>query len=93
MAPFMDSRQDLSTLMSKVLALDVTNGLRQLETVNANITLIRLWFSRAEVSGYYGTCLDKPTCSPKFGATINSAYIYVLGTCTVQCTYIFLGLD
>ena len=51
MAPFMDSRQDLGTLMSKVLALDVTNGLRQLETVNANITLIRLWFSRAEVSG------------------------------------------
>ena len=50
MAPFMDPRQDLGTLMSKVLALDVTNGLRQLETVNANITLIRLWFSRAEVS-------------------------------------------
>ena len=50
MAPFMDQRQDLGTLMSKVLALDVTNGLRQLETVNANITLIRLWFSRAEVS-------------------------------------------
>lgn len=50
MTPFMDPRQDLGTLMSKVLALDVTNGLRQLETVNANITLIRLWFSRAEVS-------------------------------------------
>ena len=50
MTPFMDPRQDLGTLMSKVLALDVTNGLRQLETVNTNITLIRLWFSRAEVS-------------------------------------------
>ena len=50
MFPFMDSRQDLGTLMKKVLALDVTNGLRQLVTVNANITLIRLWFSRAEVS-------------------------------------------
>ena len=50
MAPFMDPRQDLGRLMSKVLALDVTNSLRQLETVNANITLIRLWFSRAEVS-------------------------------------------
>ena len=48
--PFMDSQQNLGTLMAKVLALDVTNGLRQLETVNANITLIRLWFSRAEVS-------------------------------------------
>jgi hypothetical protein len=51
MAPFMDSHQDLGTLMSKVLALDVTNGVRQFEMVNANITLIRLWFSRAEVSG------------------------------------------
>ena len=53
MAPFMDPRQDLGRLMSKVLALDVTNGLRQLETVNANITLIRLWFSRAEVSRHH----------------------------------------
>lgn len=48
--PFMDQQQDLGTLMSKVIGLDVTNELRQLETVNANITLIRLWFSRAEVS-------------------------------------------
>ena len=48
--PFMDSNQDLGGLLKKVLALDVTNGLRQLETVRANITLIRLWFSRAEVS-------------------------------------------
>ena len=47
--PFMDQHQSLGTLMSKVMDLDVTNELRQLETVNTNITLIRLWFSRAEV--------------------------------------------
>ena len=58
MTPFMDRRQDLGTLMSKVLELDVTNGLRQLETVNANITLIRLWFSRAEVPTFIRTSLQ-----------------------------------
>lgn len=47
--PFMDIDQNLKTLMAKVLALDVKNGLKQLETVNVNITLITLWFSRAEV--------------------------------------------
>ena len=57
MTPFMDHRQDLGKLMSKVLELDVTNGLRQLETVNANITLIRLWFSRAEVSKIFTVIL------------------------------------
>ena len=54
--PFMDRCQDLGTLMFKVLALDVTNGHRQLETVSANITLIRLWFSRAEVPMFIYTC-------------------------------------
>ena len=48
--PFLDRKQDLKALMSKVKALDVTNGLKQLRTVNANIHLIQLWFSRAEVS-------------------------------------------
>lgn len=48
-SPFMDTSQDLGTLMGKVLELDLTNGLMQLETVNANITLIKLWFSRLEV--------------------------------------------
>ena len=48
--PFMDSKQTFEELMCQVTGLDVTNGLKQLETVNANITLIRLWFSRAEVS-------------------------------------------
>ena len=47
--PFMDTSQDFSTLMEEVVELDTSNGLKQLETVNSNITLIQLWFSRAEV--------------------------------------------
>ena len=49
-APFMETDISFSDLMGKVTKLDVTHGLKQLETVNENITLIRLWFSRAEVS-------------------------------------------
>ena len=48
--PFMDTHQNFHQLMSQVTSLDVTNGLKQLETVNTNITLIQLWFSRAGVS-------------------------------------------
>ena len=48
--PFMETKQNLHELMTQVTSLDATNGLKQLETVNTNITLIRLWFSRAEVS-------------------------------------------
>ena len=48
--PFMDSKQNFNSLMTKVTGLDVSGGLKHLETVNSNITLIRLWFSRAEVS-------------------------------------------
>ena len=48
--PFMDAKQSFHQLMSQVTNLDVTNGLKQLKTVNTNITLIRLWFSRTEVS-------------------------------------------
>ena len=47
--PFMDTKQNVNSLMTKVTSLDVSGGLNQLETVNSNITLIRLWFSRAEV--------------------------------------------
>ena len=47
--PFMDFKQNFNSLMTKVTSLDVSGGLKQLETVNSNITLIRLWFSRAEV--------------------------------------------
>ena len=48
-APFMESHITFHELMSKVTKLDTTNGLKQLETVNENIILITLWFSRAEV--------------------------------------------
>ena len=48
--PFMDNHQSFQQLMSQVTRLDVTNGVKQLQTVNSNITLIQLWFSRAEVS-------------------------------------------
>ena len=49
--PFMDTHQGFQQLMSQVTSLDVTNGMKQLQTVNTNITLIPLWFSRAEVCG------------------------------------------
>uniref|UniRef100_A0A1X7SL21 Uncharacterized protein n=1 Tax=Amphimedon queenslandica TaxID=400682 RepID=A0A1X7SL21_AMPQE len=48
LSPFMESDVSFNELMSRVSRLDATHGLKQLETVNENITLIRLWFSRAE---------------------------------------------
>lgn len=48
-APFMESDIAFCDLMEKVTKLNTTNGLKQLETVNENITLITVWFSRAEV--------------------------------------------
>ncbi len=46
-APFMEANISFHDLMRKVTKLDITNGFKQLETVN---DLIRLWFSRAEVN-------------------------------------------
>ena len=48
-APFTEHDISFPELMSKVVQLETTHGLKQLETVNENIILIRLWFSRAEV--------------------------------------------
>ena len=48
-SPFLDTEKTFTELMKAVTALDIASGLKQLETVNTNITLIRLWFSRAEV--------------------------------------------
>ena len=64
--PFMKSKQTFSELMTKVTSLDTTIGLKPLETVNGNITLIRLWFSRAEVKCLY--CHD---CMMIFAVVIN----------------------
>ena len=50
MIPFLNTEQSLSDLLDQVSKLDVTSGLLQLETVNHNINLIRLWFSKTEVS-------------------------------------------
>ena len=47
--PFLDRNQTFHQLMTQVSSLD-TVPIR-LETVNMNITLIRRWFSRAEVNG------------------------------------------
>lgn len=51
-SPFMDVTKSFPDLMKEVTALNAVNGLKQLKTVNDNITLIRLWFSRAEVIKY-----------------------------------------
>ena len=48
--PFMDSSNNLTSLMQEIISLYATHGFKQLNTVNSNITLIRLWFSSAEVS-------------------------------------------
>ena len=47
---FMNTKQTFKELMTKVNNLGTVVGLKQLETVNDNLTLIQLWFSRAEVS-------------------------------------------
>ena len=47
--PFTEKDLSFAALMAKVSELNAYDGRRQLETVNRNINLIRLWFSRAEV--------------------------------------------
>ncbi len=68
--PFLDKRQSFKELMTKVTRFDRTIGLKQLETVNGNITLIRFWFSRAEVSD------DKFFWGVGFGHNITCAYCF-----------------
>ena len=57
-APFLDKEQGLGDLMNKIIKLcndkvgfgrDPRKDFCQLETVNSNITMIQLWFSRTEV--------------------------------------------
>ena len=56
--PFLDTEQTLGELMAKIIQLfnegtgfgsDPRKDFCQLETVNSNITMIQLWFSRTEV--------------------------------------------
>ncbi len=49
MTIFMDSSINFETLMTKVMNLDATQGFKQLSTVKSAMTLISLWFSKAEV--------------------------------------------
>ena len=56
-APFTEHNISFKELMSKVVRLATTHGLKQLETVNGNIILIRRWFSRTEVRHIIVVCL------------------------------------
>jgi hypothetical protein len=47
--PFTEKDLSFGALMTKVSELNAYDGRRQLDTVNRNINLIRLWFTRAEV--------------------------------------------
>ena len=51
-SPFMEPNC-FNDLMTKVTSQNAVSGVKHLETVNKNITLIQLWFSRAEVIGHY----------------------------------------
>ena len=48
LSPFLDDEQDFESLMSQVNEMSITTGCQELQTVNKNIHLVRLWFSRAE---------------------------------------------
>ena len=50
-SPFMEAK-NFKDLMNKVTSQNAVSGVKHLEIVNTNITLIRLWFSRAEVMDY-----------------------------------------
>ena len=53
-SPFLGNLEGLKNLMSQLFAFDnIMNGLKQLQTVNTNIMIIRLWFARAKVSLVY----------------------------------------
>ena len=56
-APFTEHNISFKELMSKVVQLTTTHCLKQLETVNGNIILIRQWFSRTEVRHIVIVCL------------------------------------
>ena len=54
MLPFLDQEQDFASLLQRVKAMcdrvTASEDFSDLETINANMNLIRLWFSKAEVS-------------------------------------------
>jgi hypothetical protein len=48
-SPFTDSSKTFSSLVKEVAALNPVDSLNHLQTVNANIVIVRLWFSKSEV--------------------------------------------
>lgn len=71
-SPFMDTGKSFEQLMSEVTELNAVHGLMELKTVNANITLIKYWFSKAEVRHLFSymfyiiiwlsfSCIQTPT--------------------------------
>lgn len=54
--PFTDKAQKFNSLITQVASLNASDARRELETVNRNINLIRLWFSRAEVKFTFYLC-------------------------------------
>ena len=54
MLPFLDQEQDFASLLQRVKAMcdrvTASEDFSDLETINANMNLIRLWFNKAEVS-------------------------------------------
>ena len=60
---FMDSKKNFTELMQELMALNVAHGFKELDTVNSNITLIRLWFSKAEVRVELCVCVCVLTCA------------------------------
>lgn len=96
--PFMDVKQSFHRLMSRVMALDTTNGLKQLDTVNKNITLIRLWFNRAEVCClmfhmYFPFSMCFTACH-LFACSISqflSSYIYALSNRVIPCRMLLVS--
>ena len=87
--PFLDTEQSLTELMSKILKLfkdgvgfgrHSQRDFCQLETVNSNITMIQLWFSRTEVRILllilYACILYMTSCMTLYVASL-SLLIYV----------------
>ena len=81
--PFMDTHQNFHQLMSQVTNLDVTNEMKQLQTVNTNITLIQLWFCRIEVREESVVCAQCYVCTVTNAEMIITYFILFLSSyCT-----------
>ena len=55
-SPFMDTKINFKELMKQLKDLNIVDAAKFFDTVKQNISLIRLWFSRAEVNCYVIMC-------------------------------------